>query len=56
MSALHGHREETKAHYPNAENDGVKYEGFHYVVSLFDEALAKPEFDKSKVLPQPCGS
>lgn len=33
------HWAETKAHYPTTENDGVKYEGFHYVVSL-PEALA----------------
>jgi ppGpp synthetase/RelA/SpoT-type nucleotidyltranferase len=49
-TCLNVHWEETKAHYPNAENDGVKYEGFHYVVSPSDELLAKPGFEKFKGL------
>ena len=35
---------ETKAHYPNDENDGTRYEGFHYIVSLPDGVTAREEY------------
>jgi ppGpp synthetase/RelA/SpoT-type nucleotidyltranferase len=49
-TCLNVHWEETKAHYPSVENEGIKYEGFHYVVSLPDEMIAKPEYEKLKGL------
>ena len=40
VEALHVHWAETKAHYPNDENDGTRYEGIHYLVSLPDDVVA----------------
>ena len=44
VEALPVHWAETKAHYPNDENDGTRYEGFHYVVSLPDDLTASEEY------------
>ena len=41
IDCLTMHWDETKAHYPTTENDGVQYEGFHYVVSLPDAIAAQ---------------
>jgi ppGpp synthetase/RelA/SpoT-type nucleotidyltranferase len=43
VEALPVHWAETKAHYPTDENDGTRYEGFHYVVSLPDDVTASEE-------------
>src|ERR1700761_5267023 len=44
VEALPVHWAETKAHYPNDANDGTRYEGFHYVVSLPDDVTAREEY------------
>jgi ppGpp synthetase/RelA/SpoT-type nucleotidyltranferase len=44
------HWDETKAHYPSDENEGVRYEGIHYVVSLPDAVTAQAEFAALKGL------
>jgi ppGpp synthetase/RelA/SpoT-type nucleotidyltranferase len=44
------HWDETKAHYPSDENEGVRYEGIHYVVSLPDATTAQEQFAALKGL------
>jgi ppGpp synthetase/RelA/SpoT-type nucleotidyltranferase len=50
VDKLKVHWEETKAHYPSDENGGIKYEGFHYVVSLPDDMIAQAEYADLKDL------
>jgi ppGpp synthetase/RelA/SpoT-type nucleotidyltranferase len=50
VEALHVHWPDTKAHYPNDENNGTRYEGFHYVVSLHDGLTASEEYAALKGL------
>ncbi len=50
VEALLVHWVETKAHYPNDENDGTRYEGFHYVVSLPDDVTVCEEYAALKDL------
>lgn len=38
------HWDEVKAHHPTDENERLKYEAFHYVVSLPDELAAHKEY------------
>jgi len=44
------HWDEVKAHHPTDENERLKYEAFHYVVSLPDELAVREEYAKFKEL------
>jgi ppGpp synthetase/RelA/SpoT-type nucleotidyltranferase len=50
VEALTVHWAETKAHYPNDENDGTRYEGFHYVVSLPNDVTVSEKYAALKDL------
>lgn len=44
------HWDEVKAHHPTDENERLKYEAFHYVVSLPDELAAHEEYARFRGL------
>jgi ppGpp synthetase/RelA/SpoT-type nucleotidyltranferase len=44
------HWDEVKAHHPTDENERLKYEAFHYVVSLPDELAAREDYARFRAL------